>query len=508
MVLAITGATGNMGAYFLQTLNSDPAAVDKIKILCRSVPRAEKLLKSYPAIKEKAELVCGGITDINAVRTLVSGSDIVFNLCGVIPPKSDGDVRAAFACNVTGVKTLALAIEELCDRQPALLHISSVAVYGDRQGECMYGQVGEPLIATPLESYGLTKILGEYEILQSNIKNWVIFRQTAILHYNLFSDNLRDGLMFHTPFNSPLEWVTVKDSGRLLLNLLKSFKEERLPAGFFKRVYNIGGGKGCRTFGYQTYDDGFKLIGGGLKDFFKPCYNATRNFHGMFFSDGDILEDLFCFRRQSCADFWKELIQKHPIYKAGKIVPKTILAHFTIERLLKDENSPARWIEEGDMARAEAYFGGFKKYEELKKLDWEDITLLKDIPDPRKKTYEERIRAYGYDVEKPDEKITEGDIRDVAEAHAGRLISHYDGDIYKKLEWETQDKERFFSNAYAVLRAGHWEHSAYKKYEWDYDRLCKNDLIFARVWYTSHDRDENNVYFYDENLVPRVKKYK
>lgn len=508
MVIAVTGATGNMGRYFLWALNLHPDAADKIKLLCRDITRAQKMLKSFPAIKEKVELVYGGITNGKALHALVEGCDIVFNLCGVIPPKSDIDPRGAAICNVDGVKTLVGAIESVKERQPALLHISSVAVYGNRGNAHMYGEVGEPLIATPLDGYSITKILGEYAILQSNVKKWAIFRQTAILHYNLFSDNLHGGLMFHTPFLAPLEWVSVKDSGRLLFNFLSAYKERALPADFFKKVYNVGGGEGCRTYGYQTYDEGFKIIGGGIRDFFKPYYNATRNFHGMFFRDSDKLENILKYRSQTCADFWKEFTAMHPIYKAGKAVPKPLIAKFAVKRLLTDENSPAQWIANGDNARAVAYFGGMEQYEKLKKLTWNDVPLPENIPAPQPLTYTEKISFYGYDIDKADKDISADDLKSVAQAHAGRLISAYDGDMYAKLEWETQDKERFFATPYAVLRAGHWEHSAYKKYEWDYDRLCKNDLIFARVWYDSHEHDEDNVYYFDENFGAHVRKTK
>lgn len=507
MKIAITGTTGNMGSYFMWALNLSPESADKVKILCRSKKKADKLLKEYREIAAKTEVVIGDISDRNACDRLVEGCDVVFNLCAVIPPTSDSNPQATIACNVTGVKHLIAAIEAM-PTQPALVHISSVAVYGNRCGKHIYGRVGEPLVSGPFELYSATKILGEYAVLQSNVKKWVVLRQTAIYHYNMFSDNIKDGLMFHTPHLAPLEWVTVKDSGRLLLNLLKGFSDNTLPETFWKHVYNIGGGKTTRAYGYQTYDMGFKIIGGSFKDFFKPWYNATRNFHGMFYTDSDDLENLLHFRTQSAADYWKEMADTHKIFKLGKIVPKGLLAAMVIKPLLKDENAPARWMKDGDEARAEAYFGGFEKFEALKKLKWADIDLPEEIPDPVEMTHEQNVEAYGYDISKSDNEITVDDLKTVAEAHAGKLLTpeRFSGDLYEKLDWQNSDGDVFSADAHAVLRAGHWEHSLYHSFRWEFDRLSKTDKIFARIWYDSHDKDENNVYLFDDDFKANVAK--
>ena len=96
-----------------------------------------------------------------------------------------------------------------------------------------------------------------------------------------------------TCFNAPLEWVTAHDSGVLIANILKSDLKEDLKDKFWKKCFNIGGGDYNRLTGFDTLNDGFKMIGGGAKNFFKPNYNATRNFHGVWFYDGHKLNDLF-----------------------------------------------------------------------------------------------------------------------------------------------------------------------------------------------------------------------
>lgn len=510
MTIAITGVSGNMGGGFLAALNNCPNAADKIKLLIRSKKKAKKVLKICPAIKKKVEIIYGGLEDAEACKKLVDGCKYVFNVAAVIPPTADNNPKSTIACNVTGVKNIIAAIEALGENQPALIHISSVAVYGNRCGAHKWGGVGEPLISGPFELYSATKILGEYAVLQSNVKNWVVLRQTAMLHYNMFSDNIHDGLMFHTPVDAPFEWATVKDSGKLLLNLLLKSESGELPAKFFKKVYNIGGGQGTRVYGYQCYDDGFKIIGGRFKNFFKPWYNAPKNFHGMWYTDSDELENYLSFRSQSCADFWKEMSGRHKIYKLGKIVPRGIIAGIVIKPLLKDANSPHTWIKHGDEARTVAYFGSKANYDARKKLTWKDVTLPESVEDYSPMSEAERIEAYGYDLFKADDELTPSDLISVAEAHGGRILNAdlFDGDMYKKLLWENSDGDRFEASAYTVLRAGHWEHALYKDFRWEFDRLSKKDRIFARIWLDSHGQDDNNVYYFDSDFNAHVEKIK
>ncbi|MDE7256694.1 MAG: NAD-dependent epimerase/dehydratase family protein, partial [Clostridia bacterium] len=462
------------------------------------------------AISHKIEVVYGGLENENACRELVKDCDMVFNICAVIPPKSDSNPKSAIACNVTGVKNLLAAIEEIKDNQPVLVHISSVAVYGNRCGAHKYGRVGEPLVSGPFELYSATKILGEYAVLQSNLKCWVVLRQTAMLHYHIFSDNVHDGLMFHTPVDAPLEWATVRDSGRLLLNLLKTYSDKTLPEKFWKKVYNIGGGKNCRTYGYGTYDEGFKIIGGSFKHFFKPWYNATRNFHGMWYTDSDELENYFHFRGQSCTDFWQEMKRRHKIYTMGRFVPRPLISALFFKRLLRDGNSPSTWVKKGDEARAIAYFGGSDVFFKRKSLTWNDVELPTEIPDPAPMTREENIEAYGYDIDKDDKDITASDLVSVAEAHGGRCLSpeKFNGDMYAKLDWETSDGEKFTADAYTVLRAGHWVNPLYTEWKWDFDRLSKTDRIFARIWYDSHAENEDYVYYFDKDFKAHADKLK
>lgn len=503
MTVAITGITGNMGQAAYTALAD--ANVDEIRLLIRSPKRFKKMLKANKALEGKVTVVSGSMTDRDAIMRLVRNADLVINMAAVIPPRSDQNPQAAVDCNQTGTDILVSEIESITEKQPALIHISTVAVYGNRTGAHPFGRVGDPLLASPLDVYSATKMRAEFRVLESGIQKFAVLRQSAMLHHQMIKGNIHDGLLFHTAYDAPLEWVTAYDSGVLIRNIVNQFADGSLPDKFWKRCYNIAGGKINRQYGIQTFDDGFSIMGGNSKSFFKPVYNATRNFHGVWYLDGDELNDMFHYQSQTTQEYWQEVFRAHPVYKMGKLVPKSLIRFFLFRRLLNDKNAPSYWAKNNDEARLIAYFGGKDKYDKLKTATWADYPL-KDSAQIPNLTDNESPVFYGYDIQKPDNEITQADVAAVAEAHGGKLLSAFDGDLYKKLDFVTQDGEKFTATAYTVLRAGHWYNPLYEKFVWDFDRLSKTDKIFASIWYDTHEADEDYVYSLDENFVAHADK--
>lgn len=509
MKIALTGATGNMGHGVLDALELSEK-ITSLKLLVRDAEKGNRLIKKYKKLSSVTTLIVGELSDENACDSLVADTDYVINLCAVIPPHSDSNPLATIACNQIGVNTIVSAIEKLpVPSQPKFIHISTVALYGNRTGKHSWGRIGDPLLPSPFDIYSATKMRGEFRVLESDISNFVVLRQTAMLHPNMLSGNVNDGLMFHTCFDVPLEWLTAHDSGILIKNLIEKDSEGQLPKDFWKKCYNMGGGETTRVYGWQTLDEGFAMIGGSVQDFFQPWYNATRNFHGVWFLDSDELNDLLCFRTQSHTDYWNEILKINPYYSLGKIVPKKLIAFFVIKRLLSDKNAPSYWANHGDAARVTAYFGSMEKYNELRKKSWKEFDL------PEKSLHKTPVSCvsenaewrldYGFDFSKKDSDIDIEDLRNVAEMHGGKLLAEtYSGDIYEKLKWQTQDGEEFSARVYTVLRAGHWHNSLYEKNVWDFDRLCQKDKIFAQIWYDSHEPNESNRYYFDDEFNARI----
>lgn len=498
MIIAITGATGNMGQATLDALESADY-IEEIRLLAHSKKRMKKLLKKHKALrKRKRVLIFEGGMNADAIARLIDGADLVINMAAVIPPRADKYPQAAVACNDLGAAALVSELEK-SDKPPALIHISTVALYGNRSGAHRFARVGDPLLVSPLDIYSATKLRGEFKVLESALDKWAVLRQTAMLHPQMLNDNIHDGLMFHTVFDAPFEWLTAHDSGLLIRRIADRINDGTMPDTFWKKCYNMAGGAKNRAYGMDVFDDGFGIIGGSTTDFFRPGYNATRNFHGVWYADGDALNALFDYQTQSISDYWQDILRAHPVFKLGKLAPKRLVGHFTVKRLLKDGNSPAYWAAHGDDARIIAHFGSRERYDALQAADWTTYTL----PDRKaiaQITTNDTPVFYGFDFDKPDAEIDISDLRAVAEAHGGRLVSDgfRAGDMYAKLEWETQDGVRFTATPYTVLRAGHWHNPVYDGNVWDFDRLAKKDKIYASVWYDSHEPDENYRYFVDE----------
>ncbi|WP_438847420.1 NAD-dependent epimerase/dehydratase family protein [Anaerocaecibacter muris] len=517
MRIAITGATGNMGREVMKQIISLSEA-EEFRCLSRSAKNLDKLnkiLKKYLkktggdiSAVNKIERIEGSLSDPKVCEKLIDGVDYVLAIGAVIPPQADQDPKSAIDCNERGTDALVSVIEAK-EVQPKLLHVSTMALYGNRNSRHPWGRVGDPLLISPFDVYAATKMRGEFRVMNSGVENWAVIRQSAMLHDNMLSGNISDGLMFHTCFNAPLEWVTAHDSGVLVRRILeRDLAGELDETNFWEKCFNIGGGAVNRIIGYDTLNDGFKMIGGTAKNFFKPYYNATRNFHGLWFTDGDELDKLFGYVEQDTTAYWKHIAKLHPAYGMGKIVPKSLIASFVIKPLLKNYNAPSYWAAHGDEARLTAYFGGRDKYEDLPEK-WDGFPLLSEGRDEWGEPIDyEKLRTtpteidHGFDFSKADKDIDISDLKSVAEAHGGKLLSEEfaKGDMHARVKWLTQDGEEFEATPYSVLRAGHWFNVSYREYAWDFDRLAKKDRLYAQIWYDSHERDEDVFYGLDENF--------
>lgn len=502
IIIAMTGTSGNMGKEALrQTLESEK--VKKVKILLTEKPRntvyARKLKKKYGS---RIEIMRGDIAEKKLCEKLTEGTELVVNMAAVIPPKSDHNEEESFACNVKGAKNMTDAIKGM-EKQAVFVHISSVAVYGNRDMKHPYGRVGDPLIPSPYDNYARHKCIAERYVMESGLESWCILRQTAMLHPNMLKNNIKDGLMFHTPFNAPLEWVSARDSGYLIKKIAEAVANGETEK-FARRVFNICGGSKNRITGYETFEEGFSIIGGTPEKYLEPSWHATRNFHGMWFCD-DELEEMFGYERDTTEKYWKEIKKRHPLYGLAKIIPAEVIKEIVFRPLLKDENAPNEWRKRGFSGKVFAYFG---KEGLEDKRNWETEYI-----EAKQKGYTEKkagvtdIRGmllnHGYDESKPMSEWDIEDMKKAAEFRGGKCLSEtmVKGDVYTKLEWECHDGHRFSATPYTVLKGGHWCEECEGK--WDYDRQAKFSPFIAQIWYDTHEKDENMNYYYDEKGIPQ-----
>ena len=504
--IAMTGTSGSMGSEALrQTLESDD--VERVRILLTPKKKNDKLAKKLcKRYGPRIEIVRGRISDENVCRRLAEGADIVVNMAGVIPPHSDNDPRASYECNLRGAAALADAIAAQ-ERQPKLIHISTVAVYGSRTLAHPWGRPGDPILPAMFDSYALHKALAERYIMERGLQNWVILRQTAMLYEKIVFNNIRDGLLFHTPLNGPLEWVSARDSGYLIRRIIER-EAEGGNVGFWNRVFDVTGGPANRRTGYDTFADGFSIMGGSPHAYFRPNNSATRNFHGLWFADGDELEKMFGYQRDTVDDFWKKIGKKYRAFRLARLVPAALIRFFLFRKLLDDKNSPMRWLKDGDEARVAAAFGSVAAAKALPER-WEDYPLADakaygaEEAEPLFACRKSLLR-HGYDETKPPEAWTIEDMRQAAKFRGGKCLSEKMGKTpYDKLVWECCEGHTFEAAPYTVLIGGHWCPDCMPQ-PWEFGRLAKKMPYYAQVWYDGHAADENARYYLDDDGTARA----
>ncbi len=499
MKIAMTGVSGHMGGEALrQTM--ELSGVERVNVLLSMKKRndklAKKLLKKYAG---RIRVIRGTIADRENCERLVADTDMVIHMAAVIPPASDASFSASEDCNLTGTEYLIDAVKA-CSPQPKYIHVSTVALYGNRNEKHPFGRVGDPLLVSAYDTYAMHKLRGERYCLDAQLDCFAVLRQTAMLNPNMLNDNVSDGLMFHTALNAPLEWVSARDSGYLVRRIVEREMKGEIPQ-FWNNIYNIGAGKAGRCTGVDTFDDGFALIGGSAEKFLKPDWFARRNFHGMWFSDANELEELFGFQRDGVHDYWKEIGRHHKIFALGKLVPAKLIDLFLFQRLLKHPNSPRRWVKDGDEARVTATFGSMEEAKNLSS-DWADYKLMKrgDFGDYDALRDEKNalLLDHGYDETKPLSALTVEELGRAAAFRGGELVSErYDGDAYQKLVWKCHMGHEFEASPFTVLRGGHWCAECCNPAPWRFGSIARRSPFVAQVWYDSNSEEETYDYGFD-----------
>lgn len=510
--IALTGSTGNMGVETLRQL-MEVENVEIIKVLIRkeSEKKAKKLKRKY---KNKIEIVIGNIENKKDCEKLIEGTNYVLHLAALIPPKSDKFHELNYKVNFLGTKNIVDTILETEEtKKPKLIHISTVALYGNRTEKNPWARVGDPLIINNYDLYSYYKLKAERYVLESSLKNRAIIRQTAMLHNRMLTDNMSDGLMFHTCYNSPLEWITARDSGFLMKRIIEEDTKNKLDDSFWRGIFNLGSKAENRITGYDVFNEGFKLIGGNAKKYMQPNWNAIRNFHGVWYYDGDTLEKLFNYQNESINDYWKEIAKRHWYYSLAKIVPSKLIKIFAIERLLLDSNSPRYWHKNKEFGKIIAAFGSEENYKKLSKK-WKKFNLLienKDC-DGNYINYEElkninnaKLLNHGYDENKKEINIE--DLKTAAEFRGGKLLSDKMENMETKLLWECSEGHKFEAKPETIIKAGHWCEECFENHTWNFDNLAKKSQFYAQVYYDSHDKNENMIYYFDKDFNALYKKF-
>jgi nucleoside-diphosphate-sugar epimerase len=480
----ITGASGGMGGATLQALLAEKERPE-IVILSLDTERDREVLAPYEKT-DGLSIRWGDLTNYSDVLECVRGADIVLHIGALVSPVADYKPKAAMTVNYGSTVNIIKAIKELGQGDSTkLVYIGTVAETGDRMPPIQWGRVGDPLKPSVFDYYAVSKIAAEREVIESGLKYWVSLRQTGILSKKM--SEINDAIMFHGGLDNVLEYVSERDSATLMCKLCHG-----TPDGFWRHVYNIGGGESCRISTYELFSELFGRI--GIKDLSNALdskWFATRNFHGQYYLDSDKLENIFHFRSDSMEYYYgfylknlgatatlARIITKLPFGQRliGGVMKKRFLA------LARTEHGTVRFIEEGMEDHVAAYFSSRKVWENIQSLakmqhfkEWDKVMPI----------------DHGYDEEKPESALTLEDVKGAAKFRGGSCESEAmeKGDWATKLKFRCAFGHEFEASPRLVLEGGHWC-PVCERESWNYHNLAKVNPFFAQVWYPLHDKDE------------------
>lgn len=461
-----------------------------IALLLRDSKKNRKKFEAYigdPAVR----IVWGDLTDYESVLDLVTGADYVLHVGGMVSPAADYYPLKTLKTNITAAEHIVRAVKAQPDPDAVkVVYIGTVAETGDRTPPIHWGRTGDPIHISVYDHYAISKVRAEAVFAESGLKHWVSLRQTGIL-YPAILKNI-EPIMYHVPLNAVLEWATVEDSGRLLANVCG----DDIPEEFWRRFYNIGSGEEYRLTNYEFEELLLETLGiGSPKKLFDPNWFTTRNFHGQWYYDSDVLEHYCHFRANvPVKAYFKSMMGKVEFYYRLAFLAKPwapLLKKFWMKSIAETPVYGTLWWAEHNVPeRMAAYYGGMEEYRKIPD-NWEEFPLV--VPHKQVTSPEVKLLDHGYDESKPFEDLTLEDLRQAAAFRGGQCLAQDLPDLYTPILWRSARGREFRMSANLVLRGGHWCPEELP-WPWDYDTEAKLNPFFAQVWYALHDPAESNYY--------------
>lgn len=491
----LTGATGTMGFAGLQEFIKYPEQYH-LRILARPSEKNKKLLAAYA---DRVEIVWGDLTCYEDVLRCVTGADYVLHVGGMVSPKADYRPETTRRINIGAATNIRDAVLAQGEQQPKVVYIGSIAQMGDRREPFHWTRTGDPIFVSAYDHYGVTKVMAERILTDSGIKCWASLRQSGILYPAILKNF--EPIMFHVPFRGVLEWATVEDSGRLLERICR----DEVPEEFWKRYYNIGSGDEYRLSNYRF----MKLLLGAVgcpmpEQIFENKWFATRNFHGAWYADGDVLENYLHFRANIPVEqYFRDMAHAPslPWYikfaattKIAKLFPRCVKIGMGFIALSR-EHGTRWWIRHNQTLRINAYYGGLEEYKKIVPFAEADLSEPSKTP---------VLLDHGYDETKPMAEFTLEDMQQAAAFRGGKCVSTEmkKGDWDTQLEWESANGHRFMASPRLILLGGHWDPldmpypyaGQPEDRPWHWDEVARTNPFLNQIWGKTHAPEENNVY--------------
>ncbi len=492
----LTGASGNMGFMGFKEFMKRKDQFN-VCVLLRDSQKNREMFADYmndPSVR----IVWGDFMEYDKILECVTGSDYVLHVGGLVSPGADYYPRKTITVNPTAMANIVKAVKAQPNPDDIkVVYIGTVAETGDRNRPTHWGRTGDPIQISIYDHYAVSKVMAEKIIAESGLKHWVSLRQSGILYSDILKN--MDPIMFHVPINGVLEWATVEDSARLLVNVCG----DDVPEEFWRGFYNIGSGEQYRITNYEFEELLLGTLGlGSPKKLFDANAFINRNFHGQWYSDSDKLEEYLHFRANiPVKQYFKNMMKGVEFYYKLAFLAKPfapLVKPFLMSLAKKEIYGTLNWIKNYDHNRVTAYFGSIDEFNNTSKK-WDDFDIWYP-QETAKMTKNATYLDHGYDETKPVSELDIEDMKKAAEFRGGKCLSEtmVKGDMFTPLKWQCAHGHEFEMTPNLVLKGGHWcEKEVPTDFHWNYDAEAKVNPFFAQVWYSHHSPDENNEYFCD-----------
>jgi hypothetical protein len=208
--------------------------------------------------------------------------------------------------------------------------------------------------------------------------------------------------------------------------------EDWIPGTFWRKAYNIGGGKKWRLTLWQMYDLYLDHLGLDYRRIFDPRDLGIYNFHGQWFTDSDELNEITNFRYLDPEEFFQKemrdirMVRRMPLIK--RFVPDDQKMKQLVDAV-STEHGGTQWMFDNNQEEwIISFFGSCEERDQLK--SWKEGCERYDLS--RTPTYLD----HGYDEAKPTGELDLRDIQDAAEFRDGVYLSTSmtRGDLYTPLQ--------------------------------------------------------------------------
>ncbi len=228
----LTGASGNMGWEGFKQLYAKPEF--DIVVLLRDSKKNRDMFADY-INDPRVTIVWGDLKNYEDVLKAVDGCEYVLHVGGMVSPAADYYPINTIMTNVGAAQNIVNAVKAQPDPDAVkVVYIGTVAETGERDDPIHWARTGDPIKISVYDHYATSKVIAESVFAESGLKHWVSLRQSGILYPDILKN--MEPIMYHVVINGVLEWATVEDSGRLLVNVCG----DDVPEVFWRRFNNMG----------------------------------------------------------------------------------------------------------------------------------------------------------------------------------------------------------------------------------------------------------------------------